>query len=223
MNPCQFSLQLLVSISFKIYFKAVLPIGLALSLFLNGIFLAHHINNDHVLTLPDVFGKRYGLTVEIMVSVCTIISFMMLLAGNLVGTAKIISYTWGIDFSGAVWLTAAIIWAYTCSGGLFSVAFTDVAQGLMGWSGTFVAAMWLIANSDPAAPPPSVGFEGYVYPNDEICQLYNGVNCTNVIDGCCYSSDSEFAPDNGAYPIGDQRSKYLRTERVNPISTSFDN
>jgi Na+/proline symporter len=177
-------------------------------LILNGIFLAHHVNNDLVLTLPDVFAKRYGLTVEIMVSICTIISFMMLLAGNLVGMANVLSYLWGVNFEGAVWMTAAIVWTYTATGGLFSVAYTDVAQGLMGWSGAFITAIWLITNSDPAAPPPSVGFEGYVYPDEEICQLYNGTNCTNVIDGCCYNPDAGFTTDNGAYPIGDQRSKY---------------
>jgi len=34
----------------------VIPIGLGLSLVLNGIFLAHHVQKDMALTLPDVFG-----------------------------------------------------------------------------------------------------------------------------------------------------------------------
>lgn len=61
----------------------MIPIGLGLSLLLNGIFLAHHVNNDGVLTLPDIFAKRYGPVVEILVSLTTIVSFLMLLAGNL--------------------------------------------------------------------------------------------------------------------------------------------
>jgi Na+/proline symporter len=81
-------------LSYKFHFwdGAVLPIGLGISLVLNGIFLAHHVNNDRVFTLPDIFAKRYGKTVEIIVSLCTITSFIMLLAGNLVGFAAVTGY-----------------------------------------------------------------------------------------------------------------------------------
>jgi Na+/proline symporter len=107
---------------FSFWDGACLPVGLGLSLILNGIFLARHINNDQVLTLPDVYAKRYGPLVEILVSLATITSFLFLLAGNFVGMSNIISYVWGIDFEAAVWITAFIVWAYTVSGGAFSVA-----------------------------------------------------------------------------------------------------
>ena len=68
----------------------------------------------------------------------------MLLAGNLVGMGVITAYLWGIDESGGIWLAAGIVWAYTVSGGLFSVAYTDVVQGLMGWSGVIVCAYWYV-------------------------------------------------------------------------------
>ena len=75
-----------LSYKFHFYDGAVLPIGLGLSLILNGLFLARHINNEtDVLTLPDILAKRYGKIPEIMVSIATMVSFMMLLAGNLVG------------------------------------------------------------------------------------------------------------------------------------------
>ena len=53
-------------LSYKYHFfdGAVLPIGLGLSLILNGVFLAHHVNNELVLTLPDIYGKRYGIATE---------------------------------------------------------------------------------------------------------------------------------------------------------------
>ena len=77
-----------VDLSYKYQFfdGAVIPIGLGLSLILNGIFLAHKINGESALTLPDVLAKRYGKLVEVLVSLTTITSFLMLLAGNLVGT-----------------------------------------------------------------------------------------------------------------------------------------
>lgn len=37
------------------------------------------------LTLPDFYGKAFGPAVEVVVSLLTCISFICLLAGNLVG------------------------------------------------------------------------------------------------------------------------------------------
>lgn len=196
---------------------AVIPIGLGLSLIVNGLFLAHHINNELVLTLPDVLARRYGKVVETLVSLTCITSFLFLLAGNFLGMGNIVAYVWTIDVEAGIWVTAAIVWVYTVSGGLFSVAYTDVVQGMIGWSGCLVAVYWIIANEDPAAPPPSIGFPGYIYPDNVgdggVCDMYEGENCTYNTNSCCYNvtkycddNGENCSPtDNGAYPIGDQR------------------
>ena len=47
------------------------------------------------------------------------------------------------------------------AGGLFSVAYTDVFQGILGWSGLLTGAFWFIAHEeDEEAQPPSIGFPG---------------------------------------------------------------
>lgn len=178
-----------VDLSYKYHFYdgASIAIGLGLSLFLNSIFFAGKINKEGVLTLPDVLARRYGKIVEVLVSLTTIASFIMLLAGNLVGVGLIQAYVWNISVSGSIWLAAAILWVYTVCGGLFSVAYTDVVQAAIGWSGVLVAGFWFIANAQEQAPPPSIGFPGYMYPNDEICQMYDGVPCANVTNACCYN------------------------------------
>jgi Na+/proline symporter len=130
---------------FSFYDGAVIPIGLGLSLIINGIFLATHINKEHVLTVPDVLARRYGKTVETLISLSTITSFLMLLAGNLVGIGVITAYSWGISESLSIWICAAVIWGYTVTGGLFSVAYTDVLQGAVGWSGCIVVRWgWVV-------------------------------------------------------------------------------
>lgn len=151
-----------VDLSYKYSFwdGVVLPLGLSLSLILNGIFLADKVHRENVLTLPDIFAKRYGKVVELLVSISTVVSFMMLLAGNLVGMGVILAYLWQIEESGAIWISSAIIWAYTVSGGLFSVAYTDIIQGGVGWLGVLVFAFWFIVNEHPAASPPSIGYPG---------------------------------------------------------------
>ncbi|KAL3929736.1 MAG: hypothetical protein SGBAC_012080 [Bacillariaceae sp.] len=202
-----------VDLSYKYHFfdGACLPIGLGLSLLLNGAFLARHINNDGALTLPDVYARRYGRVVEVMVSICTIISFLCLLGGNLVGLGAILNYLLDFGAEEAIWLSAALVLLYTIAGGLFSVAYTDVMQAGVGWLGALSFAFWMIKNSELEAPPPSIGFPGYSYPNDEICEMYDGVPCTNLEGACCYN-EAKWCPsaddckvDNGAYPIGDLR------------------
>jgi Na+/proline symporter len=97
---------------FHFYDGLCIPIGIAGSLILNAIFLAKHVNaEENVLTLPDILSRRYGKTVEVIVSITTITSFLMLLAGNLVGLGTITSYVWGIDQELAIWIAAVIVWA----------------------------------------------------------------------------------------------------------------
>lgn len=210
-------------LSYKYHFfdGAVLPIGLGLSLIINGVALAHHINNELVLTLPDVYGKRYGILTEICVSICTCVSFTCLLAGNLVGMSVILAYVFDITETVAVFLSGIICLAYTACGGLFSVAYTDVVQSVIGMTGCLACAYWLIANAEEQAPPPSIGLPKtadanavagmYVYPNDEIAKMYDAVPCEHDPTLSCYNQQkwcpdaSNCKADNGAYPIGDQR------------------
>jgi SSS family solute:Na+ symporter len=84
------------------------------------------------LTLPDVYATKYWKTVKVLVSCTTITSFLMLSAGNLVGMGFLTSCVWGISQTSGIYLTAVIIWLYTASGGLFSVAYADVFQSAIG-------------------------------------------------------------------------------------------
>lgn len=206
-----------VDLSYRYHFfdGAMIPIGLGCSLLINACFFAGKLNAEpNVLTLPDVYAKKYGKVVEVLVSLICIVSFIMLLAANLSGLGQITGYLWGISVSAGIWMAAVIVWAYTISGGLFSVAYTDVVQGAVGWSGCVVAAYYLIANKTEA-PGPSIGFPGYVYPSEELCTMYDGVPCQHVDDACCYNTNKWCSNpddpttcnpiDNGAYPIGDKR------------------
>jgi Na+/proline symporter len=113
---------------------AVLPMATGFHLFINTLPLAAKINSEpHTLTVPDIIGNRFGKVVETLCSIVCIVSFLMLLAGNLVGMGVINSYVWDTSFLTGIWLSAAVIWTYTVVGGLFSVATTDVVQGAIGW------------------------------------------------------------------------------------------
>src|SRR5688572_14747696 len=52
-----------------------ISIGLGLSLFVVGTFLAAPLNRMNLLTLPEFFYRRYGKRTELLVSLLTIVSF----------------------------------------------------------------------------------------------------------------------------------------------------
>ena len=105
---------------------AGLPIGLAMALLLTGLFFAKPLNSMNLLTLPDYYMKRYGRTVEFLISVLTVVSFTILLAGNLAGVGLLCSFFLGTDYFTTVIVFATLVTLYTIMGGLFSVAWNDV-------------------------------------------------------------------------------------------------
>ncbi|CAM9703494.1 unnamed protein product [Ascophyllum nodosum] len=124
--------------------------GLGLSLVINGVFIARYINKAHCLTLPDFYGKAFGPAVEVLVSLLTCISFICLLAGNLVGLSTIIRFLFGGNLATSVFIAGIITMIYTGAGGLLSVAYTaDVAQASLGIVGLLTAGAWMLSNREP--------------------------------------------------------------------------
>lgn len=83
----------------------------------------------------------------------------------------------------------------------------DVAQASLGLLGLLTAGAWMLNNRSPKSPPPSVGFPGYLYPDDATCEMYNGVPAEFTEGGCVYN-EAVWGPDgvdNGAYPFGDKK------------------
>jgi len=193
-----------LSYKFHFYDGAVLPLGLGISLLLNGFFLAGHINDAKLLTLPDLYARKYGPLCEVVASCIMIASFLALMAGNLVGCASILSFLLPISLVPAIALSGVIMFLYTVSGGLLSVAYSDVAQSVFGLLGVFATGMWAMQFRNPH-PPESIGFPGYQYPSADVCSKYEGVPCDNDPMKCCYNAarwcptDDNCVADNGAY------------------------
>ena len=120
--------------------------GLGLSLVLNAIFFAGPLNKMELLTLPDLMRVKFGPLAEVFFSVLTIVSFLFLLAGNLVGAGRIVNFLFDLGDVPGVWICCAAVWMYTVAGGLFSVAYTDIVQAIIGWLGLIVGTSWVLNN-----------------------------------------------------------------------------
>jgi len=142
--------------NFGFWAGAALPVGLALCLFITGLFFAKPMNRLNLTTLPDFFRRKYGRTVEIVASFIMSIAYAFLLAGNLVAGGFLFQIFVGTSFQVGVFIIAALVLAYTVAGGLFSVAYTDVIQAGIAFVGS-VALIVYIATTYGLTIPSGMG------------------------------------------------------------------
>ncbi|WP_254764505.1 sodium:solute symporter family protein [Natrinema marinum] len=135
---------------------AALPIGLALCLFLTGLFFAKPMNRMNLTTLPDFFRRKYGRTSEIVASFIMSVAYAFLLAGNLVAGGYLFEIFVGTSFELGVFIIAALVLSYTLAGGLFAVAYTDVLQAGVAFVGS-IALIVFVATQYGITIPAGMG------------------------------------------------------------------
>ena len=135
-----------LSAEFGFWAGAALPIGLSLCLFLTGTFLAKPMNRMGLITIPDFYRVKYGRRVELIAACIMSVSFSFLLAGNLVAGGYMFQTFLGTSYVGGITLLAALVFAYTVSGGLFAVAYTDAIQILIALVGALGLLVYVLTN-----------------------------------------------------------------------------
>jgi Na+/proline symporter len=106
------------------------PFGASLCLVIAGIFYGTKIYKLNVLTLGDFFRMRYNRTVEILATLCIVISYL----GWVSAQIKALGLVFNVVTAGAISqqlgmvLGTAIVLTYTTFGGMFSVAILDFIQ-----------------------------------------------------------------------------------------------
>jgi SSS family solute:Na+ symporter len=106
------------------------PFGSSLCLILVGLFFARPLYRMNLLTIGDYYRKRYGRAVEMLTTLCIVISYLgwvgaqikaLGLVFNVVSDGQI-TQQWGMVIG------ASTVLVYTMLGGMFSVAITDFIQ-----------------------------------------------------------------------------------------------
>ncbi|KAI8470481.1 MAG: Sodium:solute symporter family-domain-containing protein [Monoraphidium minutum] len=187
-----------VALSFKFGFwdGAMLPLGLGISLILNGLTVSGYIQRMGLLTLPDLFRRKYGSMMEVVVSIIEICSFTFLLAGNLVGVSLLMQFVFGLPKVAGIAVAGVLMSVYTAVGGLFSIAYVDVLQATFGFTGLLVTAIYALTTQTPHAAT-SMGF---AVPAGNITLITPGYS--GPLD-CVDPKTGAVTCDNFAYPAGD--------------------
>jgi len=137
---------------FGFWAGASLPIGLALCLFLTGLFFAKPMNRMDLVTLPDFYRRKYGRVTEVVASLIMVLSFSFLLAGNLVAGGFLFETFLGTSYGAGVMLIALIVLIYTVAGGLFADAYTSGIQVTVAFIGSMALIIYISTTFGLAIP-----------------------------------------------------------------------
>jgi Na+/proline symporter len=118
------------------------PFGSSMCLIIAGFFFATQLYKLNILTIGDFYRMRYNRTVEVITSLCIVISYL----GWVSAQIKALGLIFSVVTDGAVSqdlgmvLGAAIVLTYTTFGGMFSVAILDFVQMIVSMGGLMFIA-----------------------------------------------------------------------------------
>ena len=115
------------------------PWGYALSLVVGGVVFARVMRRHRFTTMLDPVEQRYGRRVAALLYVPALTGELFWTGAILTALGSTFGTVLGLDFGPAVVVSAGVAVAYTLTGGLWSVAVTDVLQLTL-----LVAGLWLV-------------------------------------------------------------------------------
>jgi len=107
------------------------PWGGALALILIGLFFARIFRRLRIVTVADFMEQRFGKVAGLGMTVTTLFSNVMWVAGMLVAFGTIFDSLTSIPLETGIVMGAIIVFVYTAVGGMWAVALTDFVQMLI--------------------------------------------------------------------------------------------
>ncbi|MBU3621253.1 sodium:solute symporter family protein [Polynucleobacter sp. CS-Odin-A6] len=106
------------------------PFGSSMCLILVGLFFARHLYNRRMLTIGDFFREKYDRTVEVLVTLCIVVSYLGWVAAQIKALGLVFNVVsdGSISQTGGMLIGAGSVLIYTLFGGMWSVAITDFVQ-----------------------------------------------------------------------------------------------
>lgn len=113
------------------------PFGSSMCLILAGVFFSTRLYKLNIITLGDFYRMRYNRTVEVITTICIVLSYLGWVAAQIKALGLIFNVVTDghISQDAGMILGAAIVLTYTTFGGMFSVAFLDFVQMMVSMGG----------------------------------------------------------------------------------------
>lgn len=104
------------------------PFGAGCCLLLVGLFVAGPMWRMQLLTVPDLFRRKFGLRAEFISSAILVPSYFGWIAAQFTALASILELFFGVPLWLGLILVAVVGTGYTFMGGMWSVTLTDAVQ-----------------------------------------------------------------------------------------------
>ncbi|XP_072120298.1 high-affinity choline transporter 1-like [Mobula birostris] len=137
------------------------PIGFALSLTIGGLFFAKPMRSKKYVTMLDPIQETYGNWIGSLFFIPAALGEVFWTAAVLSALGSSLSVLFQINVHISIIISASISIIYTLIGGLYSVAYTDMAQLFCIFMGMYLSLPFAI--SHPAVTSISATFTQYVY------------------------------------------------------------
>lgn len=106
------------------------PFGASLCLILAGLFFANKLYRMNLLTIGDYYRARYGHSVELITSICIVISYLGWVSAQIMALGLVFNVVSDgtVSREAGMMIGTAIVLTYTLFGGMWSVALLDIVQ-----------------------------------------------------------------------------------------------
>ncbi len=106
------------------------PFGASMCLIIAGLFFAGRLYRMNLLTIGDYYRARYSRTVELIMTICIMISYLGWVSAQVTALGLVFNLVSGgaIDQPTGMVIGTAIVLTYTLFGGMWSVALLDFVQ-----------------------------------------------------------------------------------------------
>ncbi len=124
------------------------PFGAALCLLLIGFFFARPLYRMNLVSFGDFYKEKFGAKTELIASILIVISYFGWIAAQLVALGILFHQVANVPEYMGVIIGAAIVMAYTITGGMWAIALTDTIQTLVIIVGLIIIAVILTEKTD---------------------------------------------------------------------------
>ncbi|KAM6926198.1 high affinity choline transporter 1-like [Lycodopsis pacificus] len=104
------------------------PPAYVINFLLGGLFFAKPMRSKRYVTMLDPFQHRYGNMFTATLLLPALVSDILWVACSLAALGGTMSIILGLSSAISIFISAAVSIIYTCLGGLYSVAYTDIIQ-----------------------------------------------------------------------------------------------
>jgi len=138
----------------------------SIGLILQSLLISEKVRGLNADTLPDAAGIIVGPIAERLIAAIIVISWIGVIAGQLIAMNGIVSYIVGRNSKGIFLIVSLIVLLYTTFGGQMSVVRTDMIQFILIVVGMIVGCIYLycVSGGDSASTFQNIEFINAGYP-----------------------------------------------------------